>query len=324
MSEHTVVRYIFSGGLSSKMVEYFQNIEEFEPIDVLVSQLDRSSIKQMLVNIEKGVVKSLFIDSGAYSQYTGQIKEIDVDEYIDYVNSLDEHVISIAQVDTLPGKFGKPKSPEDYIDSSEKSWKNYLYMRTKLKSPQKLIPVFHYGEPFSALKRMLEYRDENGQPVGIIGLSPANDSGQNVKDLYLKECYDIIRASSQPNARTHLFGMTSLDSLQRFPCYSADSVSHRLRSAYNKVFTRKWGTISLSDKTRTNKTKSNQSFLRLADEDTLKEFEALANSYGFTSEQLKNDNAARVCMDVCEIQKALKETYYYHPDKEIKKVKRLF
>ena len=81
-------RYIFSGNLTDTMVEYLKRVPEFEPIDVLVSQLDRSSIDQMIRYKEEGVVKSLFIDSGAYSHYTGKVKYIDVDEYIEYVDSV--------------------------------------------------------------------------------------------------------------------------------------------------------------------------------------------------------------------------------------------
>ena len=329
-------RYIFSGGLTKTMANLLANIPEFKPMDVLVTQLDRSSIQCMLDLKKEGIVKSLFIDSGAYSMYTGRAKDLDVDKYIEFVNSIDDNICLIAQLDTLPGKFGVPKKAEDYIESGNKSWENYLYMRTKLKSPEKLIPVFHYGEPFSVLQNMLDWRDETYDPtkdnrkkndkgqvwsdefgwiytdrVVVAGLSPANDSAQGVKDIYLKECYDLIKKSSYPDIKTHLFGMTSLNSLKKFPCFSADSVSHRLRTGYNKLFTRKWGTISLSDKSRTVKTKSNMSFLETCDEATYKAFEKLAASYGFTVEQLKNENSCRVAFDIIETQKAIEEGWKY-------------
>lgn len=332
-------RYIFSGGLTRKMVELLKRIDTFEPIDVLVSQLDRGSIFDMIQYAKEGVINSLFIDSGAYSQYTGRIKEINVDEYIDFVNSIDEYIYAVAQVDTLPGKFGEPKHREDYIESADKSWENYLYMRPKMKSPEKLIPVFHFGEDFSTLGRMLDYRDTSvtdttSKPhpilgevfpdrVNICGLSPANDSAQGTKDKYLRECYDYIARSSYPHIKTHLFGMTSLTSLSKLPFYSADSVSHRLRTGYNKIFTRKWGTISLSDRTRTVKTKSNLSFIQTCDPGTRKELEDLCASYGFTLDEMKNDNAARVVVDICETQKAFKDEYAYSPE-NYKRSKKLF
>ena len=333
-------RYIFSGNLTQKMCDYLKAIPEFKPIDQLVSQLDRSSIKAAIGQIENDrVVKSLFIDSGAYSQYTGKCGKIDVDEYINYVNELDNYTCMVAQLDTLPGKFGEPKHPEDYKMSAEKSWENYLYMRKRMKSPEKLIPVFHHCEPFSALRRMLDWRDPDVEPcttkmtkefgeiridrIHIIGLSPMNDTSQQNKDTYLEQCYDEIRRSSYPDVKTHLFGMTSLQALAKFPCWSADSVSHRLRSAYNKVFTIKWGTISLSDRSRTTKSKSNRSFVKTCDPATLKELEELCASRNFTVEQLCNDNAARTAFDICEIQRAIEGPYKYK-ESNLKKQRSLF
>lgn len=317
-------KYIFSGGMTERMVEYLEKVPEFEPMDVLVSQLDRSSIQKMIQYADRGIVKSLFIDSGAFSFHTGKCKSIDVDEYIEFVNGIDKYIYAVAQVDTLPGKFGEVKSKEDYENSANKSWENFLYMYPRMKSPEKLIPVFHFGESFpDSLGRMLSWKDENGKPLDKVGLSPANDTAQNTKDVYLRECYDFIAESDNPEVKTHLFGMTSLQALAKFPCYSADSVSHRLRTGYNKVYTLKWGTISLSDRTRTNKSKSNMSFLRTCDKATYKEFEDLAAHYGFTIDQLKEDNAARVAMDVLEVQRAIREKYGYSTA-NLKRTKKLF
>lgn len=317
-------KYIFSGGMTERMVEYLEKVPEFEPMDVLVSQLDRSSIQKMIQYADRGIVKSLFIDSGAFSFHTGKCKSIDVDEYIEFVNGIDKYIYAVAQVDTLPGKFGEVKSKEDYENSANKSWENFLYMYPRMKSPEKLIPVFHFGESFhDSLGRMLSWKDENGKPLDKVGLSPANDTAQNTKDVYLRECYAFIAESDNPEVKTHLFGMTSLQALAKFPCYSADSVSHRLRTGYNKVYTLKWGTISLSDRTRTNKSKSNMSFLRTCDKATYKEFEDLAAHYGFTIDQLKEDNAARVAMDVLEVQRAIREKYGYSTA-NLKRTKKLF
>ena len=155
--------YIFSGTLTESMVEYLLNAPQFEPIDVLVSQLDRSGVKKMLEYIDRGLAKSIFIDSGAYSEHSQGIK-IDVDEYIEYVNNLDDKIIAVAQVDHIPGVFKQPKKPEDYVESAELSWNNFLYMYPKMKSPEKLIAVFHQGESFEHLGRMLAWKDPNGNP----------------------------------------------------------------------------------------------------------------------------------------------------------------
>lgn len=315
--------YVFSGSLTREMADYLKNIPEFEPMDVLVSQVDRSGVKQMLKYKEEGIAKSFFLDSGAFT-FHRMGTPVDVDEYIDYANSLDEHTMAVAQLDTIPGKFGQPKSSKDYEESARKSWDNFLYMYPRMKSKDKLVPVFHYGEPFSALKNMLEWRDDDGNCLTYIGISPANDTAQKTKDAYMKEVYDTIKHSSNPNVRTHLFGMTSLQALAKFPYYSADSISHRLRAAYNKIFTRKWGTISLSDKSRTSKTKSNMSFLRVCDDATYKEFEALANHYGFTVDQLKQSSSARVAFDIVETELAVKDEYSYDSANLGKRSRKLF
>lgn len=332
-------RYIFSGNLTDTMVEMLLRVPWFEPMDVLVSQLDRGTVNKMLGYKERGAVKSLFIDSGAYSVYTGKKSHLDVDEYIQYVNGLDEHIYAVAQADTIPGKFGVAKTTEDYIESADKSWENYLYMRKRMKSPEKLIPVFHFGESFDTLRRMLDYRDPEVSEhskvhsdvlgemymdrVNIVGLSPANDSPQAVKHKYLKQCYDFIARSSYPDVKTHLFGMTSLPSLSKLPYYSADSVSHRLRPAYNKIYTRKWGVISLTDKDRASRVKSNMSFYKTCDAGTKKEFDKFLASYGFTFKQIQDDNAARTCIDICETQQAVKNEFAYKPANTVK-VKKLF
>lgn len=341
-------RQIFSGGITEKMVQYLLAIDEFEPMDVLVSQLDKNSIKKMIELMDRGVVKSLFIDSGAYSAYTGAVDAIDVDSYIDFVNSIDDKICLVAQVDTIPGKFGVPKTPQDYIDAPEESWKNYLYMRDHMKSPEKLIPVFHQQEPFYILERMLNFRDPHYNPeedtrpknekgqvyseefgwvypdrINVIGLSPMNDSSIPLREQFLKECYDVIFKSSYPDARTHIFGLTAFNSIKKFPVFSADSVSHRLRSAYNKLWTRRWGTISLSDRKRSTKVKSNMSFIQLADEATLKQFEEFVAHYHLTIDQLKNDNAARVAVDIVESQLAFKGDWAYKPGNLVR-TKKLF
>lgn len=303
--------YVFSGSLTQEMAEYLKVVPDFEPMDVLVSQVDRSGVKKMLEYKQQGIAKSFFLDSGAFT-FHRMGTPVDVDEYISYANSLDEHLMAVAQLDTIPGKFGQPKSKEDYIESAQKSWENFLYMYPRMKSKEKLVPVFHYGESFDALKRMLEWTDDEGNRLTYIGISPANDTSQATKDIYLSQVYDLIKHSNNPNVRTHLFGCTSLQALAKFPYYSADSVSHRLRAAYNKIFTRKWGTVSLSDKSRTTKSKSNMSFLRTCDDNTYKEFEELAAHYGFTVDQLKESSSARTVMDIVETQLAVKNEFAYN------------
>lgn len=327
----TEQRYVYSGNLTLKMCEGLLAAPQFKPIDVLVSQLDRNGVDQMIKYMDMGIVKSLFIDSGAYSVHSQGFEKVSkgrfvtfdamVDEYIDYVNGLDDRTIAVAQFDHIPGVFKQPKKPEDYVESARLSWENFLYMYPKMKSPEKLIAVFHMRESFDHLDRMLEWKDPNGNYLPYIGISPANDSAVSEKDVYLKEVYEHIAKSPNPNVKTHLFGYTSLPGLPKFPWYSCDSTSHRLRPAYAKCFTNKWGVISLSPK-RSARTSSDKMFLEVADPQTIKEFTELTESYGLTVDLLINESWARTVFDILETQKYVDS----HPYKSnnIKKQKKLF
>lgn len=328
--------YIFSGNMTTSMVDKLLAAPQFEPIDVLVSQLDRSGVAKTLQFFDRGAIKSLFIDSGAYTvhsqgfDYVAKVLKnkapVDsmqglVDNYIDFVNELDDKIIAVAQFDHIPGVFRQPKTPQDYVESTEKSWENFLYMYPKMKSPEKLIAVMHQGESFDYLGKLIEWKDANGNQMPYIGISPSNDRGVSEKDIYLKEVYDYISKSSNPDVKTHLFGYTSLPGLPKFPWYSVDSTSHRQRSAYSKVFIGEWGTISLS-RTRSTSTKSDQCFTEIADKEHVDRLREIVEGYGLTMEQVINDNAARVVVDILEIQKYLRE-HPYHPQNLVRQ-KKLF
>lgn len=315
-------KYVFSGSLTYSMHDMLLKLPNFEPLDILISQLDRTAIKQAIQWKHEGFCRWLFIDSGAFSVHTGNAK-CTVDEYIEYLNSIDDDIDVFAQLDTIPGTFQKPKTPEDYEESARKSWDNYLYMRTKVKSPNKLMPVFHFGEHFDWLRNMLEWTDENGNHLDYIGLSPANDVSVDIKDIYLKNCADVIAASSNPKVKTHLYGYTSLNGLSKLPCYSADSISHRLIAGYCKILSVHFGVISLSKRNRTVMSKSNLSFLDTADDVNLAILERELADLGFTIEEVQESSAARVVVTMHNIQQLLK-TQYKYDDTKVKHPKRLF
>ena len=128
------------------------------------------------------------------------------------------------------------------------SWDNYLYMKDKVKSKHKLLPIFHQGESWEWLHNMLEYTDEDGH-IPYIGISPANDVSTNVKEVFIKRCFSIIGKSSNPDVKTHAFGMTSLPLLETYPFYSADSTGWIMVGAMGNIMT-PWGIIDVSDKNK--------------------------------------------------------------------------
>lgn len=209
----------------------------------LQSQLnDRSTIKRWIKNFDHG---KLFIDSGAYTAYTLD-KELDVDDYIEYLNGIDDHLTIFAQVDKIPGHHGKPKTKEEIEEAPELSWKNYIYMRERVTSPDKLLPIFHRRENWKHLCRMLETTFD-GKHIPYIGIAATTDSSVQEKEEWFHRVFEIIKRSSNPQVKTHAFGMTSLRLLESFPFTSADSTGWIMTGANGSIMT-PFGIITVSDR----------------------------------------------------------------------------
>lgn len=233
---------LYLAGSYSKMVD--EKLQEMG-VNRLASQLnDRSLLERWITYIKEVEHRKLFVDSGAFSAHT-KGRELDVDEYIEYLNARQGCFEVIAQVDKIPGEFGKKKTREQLLEAPELSWENYLYMRDRVIDYNNLTPIFHQGEDFKHLHRMLETTFD-GEHIPYIGISPANDVSTKEKAKWFETVFRIIRDSSNPNVKTHAFGMTSLDLLEQYPFYSADSTSWLMTSANGSIMT-SWGLMLMSD-----------------------------------------------------------------------------
>ena len=214
-------------------------------INRLYSQLNDRKLGETWIDYNNNVApRNIFVDSGAYSVHT-KGKELNVDEYIQYVNDRAGSYQAIAQVDKIPGEFGKPKTLQQLAEAPEESWENYLYMREKVIDVDCLLPIYHQGEDIKHLHRILEWTDKKGNHIPYIGISPANDVATKHKDTWFSMVFRVIKQSSNPNVKTHAFGMTSLPLLEKYPFYSADSTSWLMTSANGGIFT-PYGIICMS------------------------------------------------------------------------------
>ena len=171
----------------------------------------------------------LVVDSSAYSAWTRGL-EIDIDEYIAYINSISDVVYWFAELDKIPGTFGGEHTPEELAEAPEYSWKNYLYMIERVNCPKKILPIFHQGEDFKYLEQMLEFKFPDGSHIEYIGISPDNGLNVNHKMKWYEKVWKIIADSSNPDVLTHNFGMTTISLMEQYPSMSSDSTSW-LRSA---------------------------------------------------------------------------------------------
>ena len=294
----------FAGNVDKSIDDFLAELK----LARLYSQLnDRKCIDYWNEYETKG---DLFIDSGAWTAHT-KGTEVDIDEYIDYINSMDEKLHIYAELDKIPGVYKKPKSKEELLHAPEYSWKNYLYMRERVKSPEKLLPIFHQGEDYKWLSLMLE-TTFGRKHIPYIGISPANDSSLKYKKIFIENCFKVIHQSSNPNVKTHAFGMTSWDVLEAFPFYSADSTRWIWQSMLGNIMT-PYGVYYVSRRGE----EYNYNLYKMGT-NAIKKFESYIRQYGFELEELKDDYNARMKLNAIHL-KWWCETYTYKGAKVYKK-----
>lgn len=171
----------------------------------------------------------LWIDSGAFSAWTKKVK-INLDEYISFCLDLGDAITYIVNLDVIPGEFRQRNLPPEEIErSASEGYKNYYYMLSKGIPREKLIHVFHQGEDFKWLRRMVS-------EIPYIGLSPVNDRTTQEKMLWLDQCMDYVTdREGYPIIKFHGFGVTSAALMFRYPWYSVDSTTWLTRASYGQI-----------------------------------------------------------------------------------------
>ena len=249
---------------------------------------DRSKLNK---RFEEHVPGKLFIDSGAFTAWTKGVS-IDVDTYIDFLNTYADQITLAGQIDTIAGAPDRTATPEEQYQASVATWENYLYMYERLVKPQILVYTFHIGEDFSFLKQALEWRDSNGKPFQYMALGGTVGKPVKMKIEWFEKCWNIIKNSSNPNVKVHAFGMTSLKVLENFPFASADSTSWIMTGSNGGIFT-KYGTIYASDTH-----KSDMDHYSHLPEDAKKAVVEEITSLGYPMEELETNYKARVCYNM--------------------------
>ena len=179
----------------------------------LFSQLnDRKYIAKYIEMGGDGII----LDSGAFSAFNSG-KVVDIDDYIQYANSITEHCRFIVNLDVIGG------DPKESFD-------NFVYMRKRLKEPLKLMPVFHSGEVMDWLYAYINYEDEFGGCPSI-GLGAVARSGGADRVAFLDLCEKVL--DKYPDIWVHAFGVTQAKILKKYSYInSADSIAWLLSAAY--------------------------------------------------------------------------------------------
>lgn len=146
-----LIKFMFDRGYNS-LLSYTNNKKE------IIERFNRPDYKG-----------KFFIDSGAFSLWT-KGKQVNVDEYIAFLNEHKHQIDLHGQVDIIPGVRGQVTTLEQVTEAAKLTWENYLYMIERLDHPDKCLYTFHIDEPFEYLKQALERRDDNGKLIPYIAL----------------------------------------------------------------------------------------------------------------------------------------------------------
>jgi hypothetical protein len=166
------------------------------------------------------------LDSGAFSAYWLD-KEIDIDDYCDFIIKHKHLVANYINLDVIPGKPGTLRTTDDVKESSRRSFENFQYMKSRGLSP---LPVFHQGEPFHWLERYLE----DGEPYICISTNKELSTESNRKWLDIVFTM-ICDEQGNPSVKTHGLGITIWELMTRYPWESVDSTSWSLIPGYGRI-----------------------------------------------------------------------------------------
>lgn len=256
------IAYFFAGGVS------IANEKLLMEEDCWRLQSYATEKRNILRRIEKN--KNTFIDSGAFTASTKGIK-IDIEDYIEFVNKYDDNIILFCTWDVIPTKDVDPEY------SASETWKNYLYMRQRVKSPDKLLYVWHCGEDVKWLKQALEYNPK----IKYMALGGLVGKSVKQRDECMCLFFDTVKNSSNPDIMIHAFGMSNRKLLDKYPFSSADSTSWLQPSRFGKINANDFRTYLVSDR----QLESPEHVINLPDElknIVLKDI----NKFGFELQQL--------------------------------------
>lgn len=183
---------------------------------------------EKIIDAFKMTKGNIMIDSGAFTAWSREI-DLDVDEYLKWINKWNQYITLFGQIDVIPPKKADKQQIEECC---QKTWDNYLYMRKRMKSPEKLLYTFHFGEDFKWLVQALEYRDSDGKPIEYIAFGGLVGRSTKQRISFLDKCFNIIKNSSNPNIKVHGFGVSSEKLWRRYPFESCDSFTPGMTTNY--------------------------------------------------------------------------------------------
>lgn len=264
----------YFAGVFSKPTE--EELENTNSLRLLSYWYDKKAFQK---RVEKGL--KTFLDSGAFTAWTKGVA-IDVDEYISYVDANTDGIEFFCQVDTIP------KTKEEA--NSGTTLDNYAYMLQKVKSPEKLLPVFHYGTHFEQFEKLFEVNPE----LDYVCLGALVGVPKTTRDAFFDKFFTYLKTIGKSDLKVHALGMTSLDLLEKYPFHSADSTTW-LSFARNGLLLSHNGHGNIQVGERTNKDPNNLCNREQQVQDSIM---SLIEKYGLTWEDVSTSRDMRAIYNI--------------------------
>ena len=197
--------------------------------------------------VEHGHTGKRFMDSGAYPA-SKKNTDLDIDDYIAYVNQVGDHLDAIAQLDYIP-RLSDGSFQERTEKSMKLTWERYLYMweRVRPELRKKLIYIIHEEDTETCLRRALEWRDKDGKGIEYMGLG-LSITDRAFRDTQLQTATKLFNEYGF-SGNCHGFGLQVLDAVQMCPYLTSCDSSSAIRDQMTgKVFI-KGEMVKISDDT---------------------------------------------------------------------------
>lgn len=283
--------FYFAGATTNRIREWLVSLNA----NVLKSYYtDQATIKKFFEYKKNGWKGKLMIDNGEFT-FHRHGGSIDIDEYIAWLNTYDEYIDYAIAVDNIPGKWRQPRTLKDYQVSTQKTWENYLYMIERVKSPHKLLPVFHQGDDFSALERFLALKD-----LKYLCIAGSKDLTNADREVFYEKCFARIDRV-RPDIKVHCLGSATISNVEKFRFTSLDSTTCNMVAAMGNIFI-DGQIIYVGDKLAT---------LKLKGTDYFDALERRCIEYGININDIGSDYQTRCMFNIkyMLIQSAVVETY---------------
>jgi len=174
--------------------------------------------------------RRIFIDSGAYTAWTGKCEPIVNRKYLDWCKKVMDSKqcpVVFAALDVIAGKITDSKWPPSREDSEracEKGWANYQAMKQEGIGP--CLMTFHQ---FDDPKWLTMLKDESD--YFAVSHSKRRDVPDALKNKWIKDVFDTVKpldkssGTARLTKKIHGLGVTRIEWMKEYPFYSVDSTA---------------------------------------------------------------------------------------------------